>query len=61
MTVPPVRGGGKPHNIPRLDLGKNTFEGKCRQVMAFIHDDLTVVGHQIGDLIFADQEGFKGT
>ena len=53
MTVLAHRGRSQAKNIPRFDLSQHLFKTEGGEMMAFVHDDLAVSGHQIIHHMFA--------
>jgi hypothetical protein len=49
------RGGRQAENMPALDPFEHLLEGECRNVMAFIDDDMAVFGDEILHRPFAIQ------
>lgn len=55
MPVPAIRGGGEACDVPTLHLCEDPLEGNCREVMAFIHNNVTVPSHEVVHVALADQ------
>ena len=55
MPVAPIRRCRQTDNISRFDLVQDTLKGNSRQMMAFIHDHLTITGDHITDFILSDK------
>jgi len=55
VPVPAIRGGGEACDVPTLHLCEDPFEGNCREVMAFIHNNVTVPSHEVVHVALADQ------
>src|ERR1700739_1476194 len=47
VAIAPLRRGSEAGEIARLHLRQNTLKGKCRQVVAFIDEDVTVGSNEI--------------
>ena len=55
MPVTPIRRSGQADNIACLDLVQDAFEGYCGEMMALIHDHLTITSDNITDFILSNQ------
>src|SRR5260370_28278184 len=55
VAVASVRRRRKPDDVPSLDLGQHALEGDRRQMVALVHDHLSIAGHEIRDLPAANE------
>ena len=55
VTILPGDGSGQPEHEPRSRLPGDLFEAVGRQMVALVHDQVTVAGHTIIDDTLLDQ------